>query len=162
MTDGTVVTEADLAWLRRCVELGTAARTRGDHPFGSLVVTPEGDTVEALNSVVTQADPTGHAETNVVRAAAAQLPADVLAASTLYTSTEPCAMCAGAIYWSGIARVVYALGEDGLRGLVAEQEGVPTMALPCREVFARGGRPVTVAGPADLPEATTLHDGFWG
>jgi tRNA(Arg) A34 adenosine deaminase TadA len=86
----------------------------------------------------------------------------VLATSTLYTSTEPCAMCAGAIYWSGIARVVYALGEDELRAIVAEQEGVPTMALPCREVFARGGRHVTVAGPADLPEATTLHDGFWG
>ena len=162
MTDGTVVTEADLAWLRRCVDLGTAARARGDHPFGSLVVTADGRTVEAMNSVVTHADPTGHAETNVVRAAASAFPADVLAASTLYTSTEPCAMCAGAIYWSGIARVVYALGEDGLRDLVAEQEGVPTMALPCREVFARGGRTVTVAGPADLPEATTLHDGFWG
>ena len=162
MTDGTVVTDADLVWLRRCVDLGTAARARGDHPFGSVVVTADGRTAEAMNSVVTHADPTAHAETNVVRAAASAFPADVLATSTLYTSTEPCAMCAGAIYWSGIARVVYALGEDELRAIVAEQEGVPTMALPCREVFARGGRPVTVAGPAELPEATTLHDGFWG
>ena len=71
-------------------------------------------------------------------------------------------MCAGAIYWSGIARVVYALSEEGLRAIVAEQEGVPTMHLPCREVFARGGRAVAVAGPADLPEATTVHGGFWG
>ncbi|GAA1515268.1 tRNA(Arg) A34 adenosine deaminase TadA [Agromyces terreus] len=162
MTDDTTVTDADLEWLRRCVRLAADARARGDHPFGSLVVAPDGRTIEAMNTVVTQHDPTGHAETNVVRAAAAVLTAEQLAGSTLYTSTEPCAMCAGAVYWSGIPRVVYALGEDGLRDLVAEQEGVPTMALPCREVFARGGRTVAVAGPAALPEASAVHDGFWG
>ena len=161
MTDATVVTDIDLTWLRRCVELAADARARGDHPFGSLLVTADGRTVEALNSVVTRGDPTGHAETNLVRAAAQALSADVLATSTLYTSTEPCAMCAGAIYWSGIARVVYALSEEGLRDIVAAQEGVPTMELPCREVFARGGRLVAVAGPADLPEAATVHAGFW-
>jgi tRNA(Arg) A34 adenosine deaminase TadA len=161
MTDATVVTDTDLTRLRRCVELAADARARGDHPFGSLLVTADGRTVEALNSVVTRNDPTGHAETNLVRTAAASLPVEVLATSTLYTSTEPCAMCAGAIYWSGIARVVYALSEQGLAEVVAEQEGVPTMHLPCREVFARGGRPVAVAGPADLPEATTVHAGFW-
>lgn len=161
MTDATVVTDADLEWLRRCVALAVDARARGDHPFGSLLVTADGRTVEALNSVVTRRDPTGHAETNLVRAAAAELTADVLATSTLYTSTEPCAMCAGAIYWSGIGRVVYALAEHGLAAIVAEQEGVPTMSLPCREVFARGGRLVAVAGPAELVEATTVHDGFW-
>jgi len=162
MTEATLVTETDVEWLRRCVELAADARARGDHPFGSLLVTADGRTVEALNSVVTGSDPTGHAETNLVRAAAEELPFDVLVTSTLYTSTEPCAMCAGAIYWSGIARVVYALPEHGLAAIVAEQEGVPTMHLPCREVFARGGRPVAVAGPADLPEATAVHDGFWG
>jgi tRNA(Arg) A34 adenosine deaminase TadA len=97
----------------------------------------------------------------VVREAAARLEPDELAASTLYTSTEPCAMCAGAIYWSGIPRVVFALSESGLARIVAEQEGLPTMSLPCREVFARGGRPVAVAGPAELPEAVAVHDGFW-
>jgi tRNA(Arg) A34 adenosine deaminase TadA len=162
MTDATVVTETDLERLRRCVDLGFEARARGDHPFGSLLVTADGRTVEAMNSVVTRHDPTGHAETNLVRAAAEVLTPEALATSTLYTSTEPCAMCAGAIYWSGIARVVYALSEHELAAIVAEQEGVPTMHLPCREVFARGGRPVAVAGPADLPSATALHVGFWG
>lgn len=159
--DPTVVTEADLAWLDRCVALATDARARTDHPFGSLIVTADGRAVEGLNTVVTTGDPTGHAETNAVRAAAAVLTPGELAASTLYTSTEPCAMCAGAIYWSGISRVVYALSEQGLRDLVAAQEGVPTMELPCREVFARGGRTVWVAGPVDLAAATTVHDGFW-
>lgn len=161
MDDVTNVSAHDLGHLRRCVELAQQARDRGDHPFGSVVVTAEGRVVEGLNTVVTRRDPTGHAETNVVREAAARLEPDELAASTLYTSTEPCAMCAGAIYWSGIPRVVFALSESGLAGIVAEQEGVPTLSLPCREVFARGGRPVAVAGPADLPEAVDVHDGFW-
>jgi tRNA(Arg) A34 adenosine deaminase TadA len=160
-TDATTVTDADLPHLRRCVELAQQARDRTDHPFGSVLVTADGRRVEAMNTVVTQGDPTGHAETNLVRVAAAELPAEVLATSTLYTSTEPCAMCAGAIYWGGIARVVYALSEEGLAEIVSAQEGVPTMDLPCREVFARGGRPVAVAGPADLPEAVAVHDGFW-
>jgi tRNA(Arg) A34 adenosine deaminase TadA len=162
MTDGTVLTDTDLEWLARCVELARAARERGDHPFGAVVVTAGGRTVEGLNSVVTRRDPTGHAETNAVRLAGAQLTPDELATSTLYTSTEPCAMCAGAIYWSGIARVAFALSEQALATFVAEQEGVPTMRLPCREVFARGGRRVIVAGPAELPDATTVHEGFWG
>ena len=93
---------------------------------------------------------------NAVRAAAAVLTVDVLAASTLFTSTEPCAMCAGASYWAGIQRVVYALGEDELIRIVREQEGIPTMALPCREVFARGGRAVSVVGPVALPGATAV------
>lgn len=161
MDHASDVSELDLAHLRRCVELARQARDRGDHPFGSIVVTADGRVVEGLNTVVTRGDPTGHAEINVVRDAAARLAADELAASTLYTSTEPCAMCAGAIYWSGIRRVVFALSEAGLAAMVAEREGVPTLRLPSREVFARGGRPVIVAGPADLPEATEVHDGFW-
>jgi tRNA(Arg) A34 adenosine deaminase TadA len=159
--DPTLVTDTDVAWLRRCTALAGDARTRTDHPFGSIVVAADGRAVEAMNTVVTTGDPTGHAETNAVRAASRALTPEALATATLYTSTEPCAMCAGAIYWSGIARVVYALSESGLRDLVAAQEGVPTLELPCREVFARGGRPIAVAGPAELPEATDVHVGFW-
>ncbi|GAA1058473.1 tRNA-specific adenosine deaminase [Agromyces luteolus] len=155
------MSDGDLARLRRCVELARQARERGDHPFGSVVVTADGRVVEGMNTVVTRRDPTGHAETNVVREAAATLDEAELATATLYTSTEPCAMCSGAIYWSGIPRVVFALSEAGLRDLVAEQEGVPTLSLPSREVFARGGRPVEVVGPADLPEAVEVHAGFW-
>ncbi|GAA2035586.1 nucleoside deaminase [Agromyces tropicus] len=161
MGDATTIDGDDLAHLRRCIELARRARERGDHPFGSIVVAADGRVVEGMNTVVTRRDPTGHAETNVVREAATVLDDEALAAATLYTSTEPCAMCSGAIYWSGIPRVVFALSEAALRELVAEQEGVPTLSLPSREVFARGGRVVTVDGPADLPEAAAVHDGFW-
>jgi tRNA(Arg) A34 adenosine deaminase TadA len=144
------------------IVLAARARENGNHPFGSIVVAPDGRVIEGLNTVVTQTDPTGHAETNVVRLAARILNPAELRASTLFTSTEPCAMCAGAIYWAGIPRVVYALGEDALRATVPAQDGEPTMALPCREVFARGGRTVDVAGPALEDEAAAVHAGFWG
>lgn len=147
--------------LNHAISLAAAARTRGDHPFGAILVTAGGVIIEANNTVVTQADPTGHAETNLVRVAAAALDAGQLAQATLYTSTEPCAMCAGAIYWSGIPRVVYALGEDELIRLVDAQEGIPTLALPCREVFARGGRTIEVIGPVRIAAAREVHVGFW-
>lgn len=152
---------ADLSHLERAVALARAARDRGDHPFGALIVTAEGRVVEALNTVNTGPDPIGHAETNLVRDAGQQLSHDELASSTLYTSTEPCAMCSGAIYWADIPRVVFALSEEALRDIVDAQEGVPTLALPSREVFARGGRDVEIMGPVSLPEATEVHRGFW-
>ena len=151
---------SDLDHLARAVALARDARERGDHPFGALLVTADGTVVEALNSVNTENDPTGHAETNLVRLAASSVEAGDLASSTLFTSTEPCAMCAGAIYWSGIGRVVFALSEQGLAAIVGEADE-PTLDLPCREVFARGGRPIEVIGPVDLPDAVAVHEGFW-
>ncbi|WP_394552428.1 nucleoside deaminase [Agromyces sp. MMS24-JH15] len=161
-SDASAASDLDLDHLDRAVALARHARARGDHPFGCVVVAADGRIAEGLNSVVTRRDPTGHAETNAVRAAAAAFTAAELARATLYTSTEPCAMCSGAIYWSGIGRVVFALSEAGLRAIVAEQEGVPTLALPCREVFAHGGRPIEVVGPVPLDGASAVHDGFWG
>ncbi|GGR13025.1 tRNA-specific adenosine deaminase [Actinoplanes ianthinogenes] len=156
----TTITAADAAYLERAIDLARSAREHGNHPFGALLVTPYGAVLEAENTVVTGADPTGHAETNLVRLAG-RLDRSVLADSTLYTSTEPCAMCAGAIYWSGIGRVVFALASEDLAAMVTAEEGVPPLRLSSREVFARGGRTVVVDGPADLPSATEVHDGFW-
>jgi len=110
--------------LLRTIELAASARAAGNHPFGSLIVDEAGETIEAENTVVTLRDVTGHAELNVVRAAGIELGDAFLHGATLYTSTEPCAMCAGAIYWSGIGRVVFALSEEGLAGMVEEEEGV--------------------------------------
>ena len=95
----------DQEHLEHAIRLAAVARARGDHPFGAIVVSPDGAIVEGLNSVVTQRDPTGHAETNLVRAAGAALDPELLARATLFTSTEPCAMCSGAIDWAGIPRL---------------------------------------------------------
>lgn len=152
----------DLDLVRRTLDLATAARARGDHPFGALLAGPDGAILaEALNSVETDQDVTGHAESNLVRSAWRELGPRALAAATLYTSCEPCAMCAGAIYWAGIPRVVYALGEDGLRSLTGDGPGIPTLAHPCRLVFADGNRAVEVHGPLLEGEAAEPHRGFW-
>ena len=159
----TVTTEPDLHHLTRAIELAAAAREHGNHPFGSLLVDGEGNVVlEAENTVVTGRDVTAHAEQNLVREASARFEPDQLAACTLYTSTEPCAMCAGAIFWSGIGRVVFALSSATLGGIVQDPTGAWTLAMSCRDVFARGGRTVDVRGPLIEDQALVVHEGFWG
>ncbi|MDY6811119.1 MAG: nucleoside deaminase [Actinomycetota bacterium] len=152
----------DVAFLHWAIDLAAQSRARGDHPFGALLVDPDGEVVvTAHNTVETDRDPTGHAETNLVRAAAKRWDPQTRATLTLYTSTEPCAMCAGAIYWAGIPTVVFALSEDDLRAMTGHDQKNPAMSLPCREVFARGGHPTTVRGPFDILAAHEVHAGFW-
>jgi len=157
------ITEQDLIFVRRAIQLARDARHDGRHPFGSLIVDQRGEiVVEALNNAVRPAgDPTQHAELVACSQAAQVLPESELAQCTLYTSTEPCAMCAGAIYWTGIGRVVFALAETGLMHYTGSHEENPTLDLPCREVFARGQRPIAVAGPCLEEEAGKVHEGFW-
>ena len=162
MNNDALLNSDDLEHLRRAVSVAAEAREHGNHPFGAIIVTAGGVQLEAENSVLTGSDPTGHAETNLVRLAASVLTPEELASCTLFTSTEPCAMCAGAIYWAGINRVVYALAEGELIAMTAENPSEQTLDLPCREVFARGPRAIEVIGPVLLPEAFAVHEGFWG
>ncbi len=157
------VTEQDLAFLRQAIDLALKARNDGRHPFGSLVVNERGETIVAArnNAVRPKGDPTQHAEMLACGEAARLLTEAELAKCTLYTSTEPCAMCAGAIYWTGIGRVVFALAETGLLRYTGSHTENPTLDLPCREVFARGQKPIVVAGPLLEDEAGKVHEGFW-
>ena len=150
----------DLALLRHAISLAASAREHGNHPFGALLADENGRILlTAENTVNTANDATGHAETNLVRMGSKQFSMEVLAKSTLYTSTEPCPMCSGAIFWTGIGRVVYALSEDGLYAMTGASPD--SLKLPCREVFARGGRPVEVSGPLLEDEAARVHANFW-
>src|SRR5579863_2363552 len=157
------VSEQDLSFLRRAIELAREARADGRHPFGALIVNERGETVvEARNNAVRPlGDPTQHAEMVACATAARMLTEAELAKCTLYTSTEPCAMCAGAIYWTGIGRVVFALAEQGLLEFTGNDEQNPTLDLPCREVFARGQKRIAVAGPLLEDEARMVHEKFW-
>jgi tRNA(Arg) A34 adenosine deaminase TadA len=157
------VTEQDLVFLRQAIELAREARSDGRHPFGALIVNERGETVVVArnNAVRPKGDPTQHAEMLACGQAAQLLSEEALARCTLYTSTEPCAMCAGAIYWIGIGRVVFALAETGLMRYTGSHDENPTLDLPCREVFARGQKPIAVAGPLLEDEAGKVHEGFW-
>jgi tRNA(Arg) A34 adenosine deaminase TadA len=156
-------TEADLLHMRRCFALASQARDAGQHPFAALVVDESGKVlIEARNhSRPPDGDPTQHAELLAASRAARIFPPEQLARATLYTSAEPCCMCAGAIYWANIGRVVYGLSEHRLLLLTGSNEKNPTFSLPCREVFARGQRHIEILGPLLEDEAAKPQEGFW-
>lgn len=153
----------DTAFVRQSLRVAESSRAEGRHPFGAIVVDAAGSVVASFgnNSMPPEGDPTQHAEMRAVAAAFRALGPDGMVGSTLFTSAEPCAMCSGAVYWTGIDRVVYALSERRLLELTGDHPENPTFSLPCREVFARGQRSIAVSGPHLEDEAAEAHLGFW-
>jgi tRNA(Arg) A34 adenosine deaminase TadA len=129
-------------------EVARGARGSGNHPFGTILVDAAGAVLlEVETGFMPDRAMTGHAERLLATQASKKFGADFLAGCTLYTSAEPCAMCAGAIYWVGIGRVVYGLSERRLKAMIGARAENPTLDLPCRAVFAAGQRRVEVVGP---------------
>jgi len=153
--------DRDETFMRIAIGVARRARQNGNHPFGAILADANGRVLlEAENTVVTEKDGTGHAETNLMRQATQLYAPDFLADCTIYTSTEPCPMCAGAIFWANVRRVVYGLSEEGLYGLTGE-DSEDVLYLPCREVFERGRKTIQVTGPILEEEAKEVHAGFW-
>ena len=153
----------DIALLRKSLAVARRAREGGKHPFGAILVDAQGLVLLEQENAFDSEGRVGHAETVLARRACAGFSAEALAATTMYVSAEPCAMCAGTIYWAGIGRVVYALSEHKMRGIIGPHPDNLPLDLPCRAVFATGQRVVEVVGPLleDDPEAVGLHDGVW-
>lgn len=155
------VSENDLIYMRQAIAIAQRSRRKGNHPFGALLVDGQGNILlEAENTQLTEGDITGHAETNLMRKACKQYPANFLANCTLYTSTEPCPMCTGAIFWGNVRRVVFGLSEQALYDIIGESSE-EVMRMPCRELLARGRKAITVVGPLLEGEAKQVHEGFW-
>jgi tRNA(adenine34) deaminase len=145
----------DLEHLRTAIALSREASRRGDEPYGATLVDGGGKIVlRAGNTQVSDSDCTAHAETNLLRAASRRFDAAALARCTVYASGEPCAMCAGAIYWSNVRRVVFALDVARMRALAGD--GADELMLGCRDVLAHGTHRVEVLGPALEDEAATV------
>ncbi len=154
--------ERDAHFLRRSFDVARRSMTHGNHPFGAILVDAGGKVlIECENGYMPAHDGTAHAERLLATEACRTLPADVLAKATMYSSAEPCAMCAGAIYWAGIGRLVYGLSEHRLRDYTGNHPENPTLDLPCRAVFASGQRPTEVIGPLLEDEAGAVHEGVW-
>jgi tRNA(Arg) A34 adenosine deaminase TadA len=151
----------DLRLIRECIQIAWQARENGNHPFGALLADASGEVLlRAENSVVTNGDITAHAELNLVREASSSYPPEYLEECTLYTSTEPCPMCSGAIFWSNIRRVVYGLSEESLYRMIGE-DSEEVLKLNCRDVFNQGKKDIQVIGPLLEDEAREPHLGFW-
>ncbi len=150
------------ALLRLTFDIAREAREAGNHPFGAILVGPDGAVLLRAGNAHGQAgDRTGHAERVLMTEASVTWPAPFLETCTMYTSAEPCAMCAGAAYWAGVGRVVYGLTEHDLKQLIGPHPENLTMDLPCRVVLGAGQRPIEVIGPLLEEEARAVHAGFW-
>ena len=108
-------------YIRRCIELSRQAVANGNHPFACLLVKDGQIVMEQLNQVVETNDPTAHPEISIVRRAHVEHGSAWLAACTLYTNGEPCAMCAGAMYFSSLLRVVYGFSHQRLAEVSAKR-----------------------------------------
>jgi len=143
-------------FLRECIHLAQQAKENGNHPFGSVLVHNGQIILRAQNAVNTYNDLSQHPESILARAGASKYTPDFLAECTLYTSTEPCAMCTGAIYWSGIGRIVFACSVGKLGEFTSD-----SLPISSAEILAYGDHTVEVIGPILEDEAAQVHLGFW-
>jgi tRNA(Arg) A34 adenosine deaminase TadA len=146
--------------LLRANTMAQRAVSLGRHPFGAILVAPDGETVLAEQGNI---DTVNHAESTLARHAASNFTPQFLWECTLVTTVEPCAMCAATQYWAHIGTLVFGMTEHRLRQLTGNHAENPTMDLPCRTVLAAGQKHITVIGP--VPEVeddiAALHRDFW-
>ena len=152
--------EQTVRHLRQANAVAARTMAQGHHPFGAILVAPDGETVLAEQGNVDQVN---HAEAVLARHAASNFEAGYLWDCTLVTTVEPCAMCAGTPYWAHIGGLVFGMTEKRLLELTGNHHENPTMDLPCRTVFAAGQKAVQVTGPVAEVEAeiAALHRSFW-
>lgn len=157
------VRQTDIDLIRASLDMARDSALRGDHPFGALLVDRDHNILlKAGNTVVTERDCTGHAETNLMRLASRKYSYEFLATCSVYTSTEPCPMCSGAIFWGNVRRVVYGLSQERLYQIVGDETSGDALYLPCQEVFASSGDVYEVIGPLVEEEAALVHESYWG
>jgi tRNA(Arg) A34 adenosine deaminase TadA len=152
--------EQILRHLRRANAVASQAMSGGHHPFGAILVGPDHETVLLEQGNL---GPVNHAEAMLARIADAQFPPEYLWSCTLYTTVEPCAMCAGTLYWANIGRLVFGMEESRLLAFTGSHPENPTLDLPCRTLFAHGQKAIAVIGPVPEVEAeiAALHKDFW-
>jgi len=156
------LSDTDATYLRDAIRMSAVARARGNRPFGAVVISKQGELLaEAYCNTTETGDCTGHAETTAVRMLSPKHARSVLSEATLYSSAEPCVMCAGAIFWSGIQRVIYGIDAERLRIFRGELLEQKDAELSCRDVFNASSHPIECIGPALIHDASQVHEGFW-
>lgn len=146
--------------LRTANAVAKRAVAMGHHPFGAILVAPDHETILLEQG---NAGTVNHAESVLARAADMNFTPAYLWECTLYTTVEPCAMCAATQYWANIGRLVYGLGERRLLELTGDHAENPTMDIPARYIFEHSQKAIHVTGP--IPEVeeeiAQLHREYW-
>ena len=146
--------------LRHANRAAKTAMAKGSHPFGAILVAPDNETVLMEQGNINTVN---HAESTMARLAAEKYDSDFLWECTLYTTAEPCAMCAGTQYWANIGKLVYGITERQLLAYTGSHSENPTMDVPCRYIFEHSQKPIQVWGPIEevSTEICELHQSFW-
>jgi tRNA(Arg) A34 adenosine deaminase TadA len=156
----------DIELLYEAGRIARRAKMKGNHPFGCLLADAGGNILlEGENTVVTEHNDCGHAETNLMIAASKKYDRGFLARCSIYTTGEPCAMCTGAIYWANVRRIVIGFAEKDLLAMTGADPENPTFDLPAAEILSRGQKDFEITGPVDDPDLIAAlledHRGFW-
>ena len=145
--------DVDLAPMRLAIAASRQALAAGDQLFGGTLVSPAGQVLlTERNRQHTAADTSAHAETVLLRRAAEQLGPAALRGATVYASGEPCAMCAGALFWAGVGRVVYAAAQPDMARVL----GGPLLPARCADLLGAATPPVPVTGGVLADEALAV------
>ena len=157
--------------MKAAIEEAALASKEGKMPFGAVLADADGTVVVRAHNQCTQAkkrggsgtvDVTRHAEMELIRTFCTRVPPETRPFCTLYTSTEPCVMCAGAIYWSGVGRVVYGCSAEQLETL-SGPGGFDVDVRKLCGMASEGARTIEVEGPLLAHESLLVHDasGVW-
>ena len=154
--------KTDADFVRLAIRQAERAREKGNHPFGAVLTNEKGEILLAAeNSVVSHRDAIAHAEINLIRAATQQFSPAELVSCSVYTNAEPCPMCASAMVWANIRRVVFGLGMEQLYAAFGDVGDAPTLKMESRKIFNVAPWPIEVIGPMLEDEALITHQGFW-
>jgi guanine deaminase len=143
----------DEHWMNRAIDAARTGIRAGQSPFGAAIIRGDELIAATHNHVWLTTDPTAHAEVRCIRDACRTLRTIDLSACRMYTTCEPCPMCASAIHWSKLASVAY-----GATIADAQHAGFSELTVPCTELLSRGGSRVRVT-PALMPgQCAALFD----
>ncbi|MGO1468752.1 MAG: nucleoside deaminase [Tissierella sp.] len=138
----------DKYYIEKAIKLAYQAKEDGDNPFGSILVDEDGNILmEDKNTQITKNDITGHPELQIAKRAAEKYDEEFLKKCTMYNSAEPCTMCTGAIYWSGIGRIVFGISKKRLNELKSDGKGSINYSI--HELLDNSGKDFEIIGPME-------------
>lgn len=149
VTDGRfswVTKEKDIELLRYAIKLGYKAFESGNEPYASILAGPNGEILlEGLNSCFTDKDSTAHGEMNLIRQATQKYDPDFLWQCSIYVPGTPCPMCACAIFFANIGRLVTATTLNNSN--TVSTWNIPTLTLTPKEIWIHGNKDIVISGP---------------
>lgn len=143
-------------YIAHTYQLAEEAVKNGDHPFGALAVDDDSIVATALNQVVTENDGTKHAELNLASLLSRNFPRSAIERMTIYCSTEPCVMCAGALFWIGCRHIVYGCSTQTLGRHTTE-----SFSVAVRDALASVTSQMKIEGPVNERDGNLIHSKFW-